>query len=223
MVNTNSKLDYYKIGRVTCYLTFLFGILYLITTICGFLSLDSSDDPIGDPYFTMMEILTLLIAPLMAIDMVAVHIYASKKEKLISLASAFFMFVMAAISSCVHFMVLILGRHEEVTNVEEFSLLFSFKWPSMVYALDILAWDWFFAISFLLAAPVFRRGKLRNTIRNLMIISGILSLIGLLGVVLNDMQIRNIGIIGYAVVAPFVFMLIGKEMGRSDGMNKLSF
>ncbi len=86
----------------------------------------------------------------------------------------------------------------------------------MVYALDILAWDWFFALSFLFAAPVFKVGRLEATIRYLMIISGILSLAGLIGMPLADMQVRNIGIIGYALVAPFVFLLLGIVFGRAQ-------
>lgn len=50
----------------------------------------------------------------------------------------------------------------------------------------------------------------------LMIVSGSLSLVGLIGVPLADMQVRNIGIIGYAVVAPVVFLLLGIVFGRTQ-------
>ena len=49
--------------------------------------------------------------------------------------------------------------------------------------------------------------------RVLLILSGVLSLAGLFGVLLADMQVRNIGIIGYAVVAPVAFLLIGIAFG----------
>ncbi len=87
---------------------------------------------------------------------------------------------------------------------------FSFKWPSVVYALDILAWDWFYALSVLFAAFLFGRDKIGKVIRILLITSAVLSLVGLLGVPLENMNIRNIGIIGYAVIGPFAFLLIGK-------------
>ena len=76
------------------------------------------------------------------------------------------------------------------------SLFFSFEWPSVVYALDALAWDFFFALSMLFAAPVFWRDRLERTLRILMVIGGIQSLAGLIGVALSDMGIRNIGILG---------------------------
>jgi hypothetical protein len=88
-------------------------------------------------------------------------------------------------------------------------LLFSFTWPSFAYSLDILAWDFFFALSMLFAAPVFADGQLARWIRALMTISGILALAGLTGAAVGDMQLRNIGILGYLVVFLVVAALLG--------------
>src|SRR5215217_6207249 len=88
------------------------------------------------------------------------------------------------------------------------SLVFQFAWPSVVYALDILAWDLFFPLSVLFAAPVFRGSRLAAWIRVLMIASGVLSLAGLSGVVAGDMQLRNIGIVGYVGVFLVVATLL---------------
>ncbi len=85
----------------------------------------------------------------------------------------------------------------------------------MAYALDILAWDWFFALSLLFAAPVFKAGRLEVAVRILMIVSGSVSLARLIGVPLADMQVRNIGVVGYGLVAPVVFLLLGIVFGRT--------
>ena len=214
MFFSDKNTNYARTGKITCWATFILGIFYIIITILGFISLNSPNEPIGDPYFSLMEILTLIMAPLMAMNMIAVHYHASSKYKLNSLFGIFSMFVMAGITSCVHFVVLTMNHQIDTTTMRELTLFFSFKWPSIVYVLDILAWDWFFALSFLFAAPIFDNGKLEKTIRALMIISGTLSLIGLIGVPLENMQVRNIGIIGYAVIAPFVFLLIGINFNR---------
>ena len=94
--------------------------------------------------------------------------------------------------------------------------MFSFTWPSILYALDILAWDWFFALSLLFASFVFTDGKLERAVRILLLISAGLSFAGLIGVPLADMQVRNIGIIGYAIVAPVAFLLIALVFGRDQ-------
>jgi hypothetical protein len=87
-------------------------------------------------------------------------------------------------------------------------LFMSFTWPSVPYALDILAWDVFFALAVLFAAPVFSGNRLAASIRALMIASGVLSLAGLSGVVVGDMQLRMIGVVGYAGVFPVVALLL---------------
>ena len=212
--NFNNKS--FTIGRIACLITFILGVIYAIVTSIGFLELKSPQEPISNPWFTLMEILDILIAFSMAVSMTAVHNYALPVDKTYSLMAAVFMYLMTGITSCVHFVILVMNNFYRPEQIPGFSFFFSFKWPSVGYALDILAWDWFFALSMLLGASVFKFGQLAKPVRFLMIISGILSLIGLLGVPLNNMQIRNIGIIGYALVAPIIFLLISIIFRRLD-------
>lgn len=204
------------IGTAAAWAVFFLGVMYAVTTVLGFLSLKSPQDPIGDPYFTIMELLIVLMAPLMVVSMVAVHAYAPAEVKVYSLTALCFMILLAGITSSVHFVILTVSRQIEAAGLPSVPLLLSFKWPSVVYTLDILAWDWFFALSMLFAAPVFKGGRLELMVRVLMIISGVLSLAGLIGVPLADMQVRNIGIIGYAVVTLVVFPLLGIVFGRTQ-------
>jgi hypothetical protein len=204
------------IGRAAAWAVFILLVAYAVTTALGFLSLKSPQDPIGDPYFTIMELLIVITAPLMIVAMVAVHAYAPHEAKAYSFTALVFMILLVGITSSVHFVILTVSHQIEATGSTWFPQLLSFRWPSVVYALDILAWDWFFALSMLFAAPVFKAGRLEKTVRILMIVSGSLSLAGLIGVPLADMQVRNIGIIGYGVVAPIVFLLLGIVFGRTQ-------
>jgi hypothetical protein len=126
------------------------------------------------------------------------------------------MLLCAGITSSVHFVILTASRQLEAAGFPWLPMFLSFKWPSVAYTLDILAWDVFFALSMLFAAPVFKGGRLETTLRILLIVSGVLSLAGLLGVPLANMQVRNIGIVGYAGVAPFAFLLLGTLFGRTQ-------
>ncbi|HSD56611.1 MAG TPA: hypothetical protein VLB04_00410 [Methanotrichaceae archaeon] len=204
------------IGRAAAWAVFFLLVVYAVTTVLGFLSLKSPQDPIGDPYFTIMELLIVILAPLMIVAMMAVHAYAPPEARAYSFTALVFMILVAGITSSVHFVILTVGRQIEATGLTWVPLLLSFKWPSVAYTLDILAWDWFFALSMFFAAPVFKTGRLEKTVRILMIVSGILCLAGLIGVPLADMQVRNIGIIGYGVVAPVVFLLLGIVFGRTQ-------
>lgn len=214
MSHEGFTLQHLAIGRVAAWLVFLLGVVYAVTTFLGFFSLKSPQDPISDPFFFIMELLIVLMAPLMVVVMVAVHAYSSCELKAYSFTALIFMILLAGITSSNHFVVLTVSRQIQSGGLDWFPLLFSFKWPSVAYTLDILAWDWFFALSMLFAAPVFNVGSLEMAVRNLMILSGVLSLVGLIGIPLADMQVRNIGIIGYGVVAPIVFLLLGIVFGR---------
>lgn len=205
-----------SIGRAAAWGAAFLLLLYIPTTLLGFLSLKSPQDPIGDPYVTIMELLIVLIAPLLVVSMVAVHAYASLDAKAYSLTALVFMVLLAGITSCVHFVILSVGRLLEATGQTWVPLVLSFRWPSVMYTLDILAWDWFYALAILCAVPVFNQGGLERALRILMLVSGVLSLAGLIGVPIGNMQVRDIGIVGYAVVAPAVFLLLGMVLGRAQ-------
>jgi hypothetical protein len=104
---------------------------------------------------------------------------------------------------------LTLSRQPAFASHSWLPLFLSFKWPSVAYAVDILAWDFFFPLSMFFAAPAFGGSRLAASIRVLMIASGVLALAGLSGVVAGNMQLRNIGIVGYVGVFPVVAGLLG--------------
>jgi len=197
------------IGISATWAIFVLGVIYGVALVLGLLSLKSPQDPIGDPYFSILELLIVLMALVMVVIMVTVHAYASPDVKAYSLTALVLMILAAGITSSVHFVILTVSRQIEAAGLPWVPLFLSFKWPSVAYTLDILAWDWFFALSMLFAAPVFKVGRLETGVRILMIVSGVLSLAGLIGVPLADMQVRMIGVIGYAVVSPIAFLLLG--------------
>lgn len=195
-----------KAGELVAYLLFGIGMLYLAVTLMGFLSLPSPNEPIPDPYFSLMEILIILMAPLLILLCVVIHAYADASKKPLSLASLLFMTIAAAVTACVHYVRL----YASEDMVHNYAWFFSFEWPSVIYALDIVAWDFFFALALLLNSRIFTETrKLVRLIRWLMLLSGSLSLAGLLGPVTANMQIRNIGILGYGIVFPVMSLFLG--------------
>ena len=196
-------------GILSAAATVILLVAYAVTLVVGLASLESPQEPIGNPMFTILEILIIVMMPAMVALMVAVHAWAPMHAKTLTLTSVVFMGLLAGVTSVVHFCVLSLSRQPEFTGQSWLPMVLSFKWPSVVYALDILAWDVFFPLSMLFAAPVFHGSRLAVWIRVLMIASGVLSLAGLSGVVAGDMQLRNIGIVGYVGVFLVVAALLG--------------
>lgn len=197
-----------RLGRYASWAAFLVAVAYAVTRALGPLSLESAQDPIDDPYFSLLELLIVIIAPMMVAVMVAVHGYVPRPAQAGSLTALAFMLLLAGITTSVHVVVLTVSREFAASEPALAPLLVSFEWPSVAYALDILAWDVFFALAMLCAAPVFTEGRLERAIRLVMIASGVLSLVGVIGVPLGDMQVRLIGVLGYAGVAPIAFLLL---------------
>jgi hypothetical protein len=198
-----------RLGIVSALGTVILSVVYGSVLIAGLLSLQSPQQPIGDPLFSILEILIILTMPLMVALMVAVHGWAPAGAKIFSLLALIFMSLLAGLTVSVHFVLLTVGRLPAFAGLSWMPLFLSFTWPSVPYALDILAWDGFFALSVLFAAPVFSGSRLATSIRMMMIVSGVLSLAGLSGVVVGDMQLRMIGVVGYAGVFPIAALLLG--------------
>ena len=188
--------------------TVILLVAYAATLTVGLASLESPQEPIGQPMITMLEILIISMMPAMVALMVAVHAWAPMHAKTLTLTSLVFMGLLAGVTCSLHFMILTLSHQPEFSGQPWQPLVFSFNWPSVAYALDIVGWDVFFALSMLFAAPVFSGSRLATWIRWLMIASGVLSLAGLSGVVVGDMQVRNIGIVGYVGVFLVVAVLL---------------
>jgi hypothetical protein len=197
-----------SLGIFSAAATLILLVAYALTLALGLASLESPQQPIDDPMFTILEVLIISIMPAMVALMVAVHAWAPMHAKTLSLTSLVFMGMLAGLTCSVHFVILTLSRQPEFTAQPWLPLVLSFTWPSVVYALDILGWDVFFPLSMLFAALVFQGSPLAAWIRVLMIASGVLSLAGLSGVVAGDMQLRNIGIVGYVGVFLVVAALL---------------
>ena len=174
----------------------------------GLLTLPSPDQAIQNPWFTLMELLILGIAPAMVGVTVGVHGWATAERKPLSMLSIIFMSMCAVVTCGVHFSVLTLSNHSAFADHEWANLMFSFRWPSVAYALDILAWDLFFSLAALFAGLAVHGAGLARLISALLYASAALAFIGLAGIPLENMNIRNIGIIGYVVLFPVAAVLL---------------
>jgi hypothetical protein len=204
-----------SLGIFSAAATVILLLTYAVTLAVGLASLESAQQPIDDPMFTILEVLIIIMMPVLVALMVAVHAWAPVRAKALSLISLVFMGLLAGVTCSLHFVILTLSRQPEFTGQPWLPLVFSFSWPSVAYALDILGWDVFFALSMLFAAPVFRGSRLAAWIRVLMIASAVLALAGLSGIVIGDMQLRNIGIVGYVGVFLVVAALLAALFYRA--------
>jgi len=197
MTETTASPEMMRFGAICSLAFFLLSWVYGVTLILGLSSLADANAPIGDPYFTILEIVILLLAPVLVAVFACIHAQAPESTKIFGLMSVIFAALLAGLTCSVHFTILTLSRQAAFLSWQSAPLLFSFHWPSLAYALDILAWDIFFAFAAFSAIPAISGGDLAKSIRLLLGSSGGLALVGLIGIPDGNMQIRNIGIFGY--------------------------
>jgi hypothetical protein len=181
------------------------GVAYMVTLAVGFSSAGFAK-PIVDPVLAVMEMLTLVSAPMLVVLIAAVHAYARPQYKVHSSVAFAFMVLMAGLTGSVHFV--------ELTAVRQ-SATASLTWPSTAYALELLAWDVFLGLSLLFAAPVFTAGRLERAVRAGLYVAGTLCLVGVLGPASGDMRLQFIAVAGYAGLLPAVFLLLALLFRRS--------
>jgi hypothetical protein len=209
-----STLDPLRVGAVAGVAVAVLSVAYAAVLAMGLLTLPSPDRPIENPWFTAMEVLILAIAPAMVAFTVGLHAWATTERKSLALLSVVFMSMCAVITCSVHFAVLTLSRHPAFAGPDWATLAFSFKWPSVVYALDILAWDVFFPLAAVFGALVVHGSGVARLARALLLGSATLAFIGQAGIPLSNMNVRNIGIIGYVFCYPIAAVLLAVMFWR---------
>jgi len=179
-------------------------VAYATATTVGFLNLTNADEPNSDPWFAAMEWLIILLGPPVLVLLSALHSVSGVRRPW-SLAALVLAGIAFALSAALHSVLLAVGRHHAL--VSEGGLL-SFTWPSAAYAIDILAWDGFFAVALLCCAMALRATPDMGRARWAFAFAGLAALAGLAGPISGTMTLRNIGIVGYAVIFPVAVGLV---------------
>lgn len=198
------------LGPAVCYVVVLLTFLYVPTMLAGFLANGGFDDPVADPYLAVMELLIMLLAVPLVLVFACVHTYAAPERKSLTLAALGLVVLTSGITLCVHLVLLTVGRQADSSTLPGYDLLLGWDWPSVVFALDIASWDFCFGFGLLLAATAFTGPGPSAVVRRGLQLSGALCLFGLVGAATGNMDVRDIGIVGYGVVLPVVLVLMAR-------------
>ena len=94
------------------------------------------------------------MAPTMVMLMAVVHILAPERSRIFSINALGWMLLTAGFTMTVHLVELTVVRRINPAAIHGYQYLFNFHWPSLLYAIDVVAWDIFFGFALLFAAPV---------------------------------------------------------------------
>jgi hypothetical protein len=196
-----------KLGIIAAWVTFAVNEVYAIASAMAYVSQGKAVE--SGPYLSIMALLVVLMGPFLLLSMVAIHAYASPDKKPSSLAALIFMTACVTITTCINFLLLMVSSRPDLFSEAWRALFLPCKWPAPAFVLDNFVWDWFFGIAMLLAAPVFSGSRLKNALRWLMFVSGVLCIAGLIWLAVSPAQAILIGILGWGAAGPFVFVLLG--------------
>jgi hypothetical protein len=188
------------LGRWSAFTVFLVGVAYAVALAAGFATRGLSA-PIADPLLAIMEILTLIAAPLLLVMMAAIHGRASDDRKTVGAVAFAFMILTTGMTSAVHFVGLTATR-----QLGSASLV----WPSPAYALELLAWDVFLGLSLIFAALTFADSGREHRVRRGLLVCGMLCLFGVVGPVVGNMQLQLVAVFAYGAVLPVVCLLVSR-------------
>ncbi len=138
--------------------------------------------PPTEPFLTMFNILILLTAVWMVLFWTILNYAAPAERKIFSQASMALIVIFAALTSINRYVGLTVVR-QSLTSGDTNGLqwFMPYSWPSIMLAIEYLAWGVFFGIACLCLAPAFRGGRLGNSIFWVLIFTGIMSLLAPIG------------------------------------------
>jgi hypothetical protein len=188
------------LGRWSSFAVFLLGLAYFVAVLIGFATRGLSA-PIVDPLLAIMELLTLLVAPILLVMMGAVRGRAPEPQKTIGALAFAFMTLATGLTSAVHFVALTATR-----QLGSASLV----WPSAAYAVELLAWDGFLGLSLIFAAFTFQSAGRERHVRRGLLACGLLCLLGIIGPATGNMRLQFVGVFAYGALLPVVCLLLSR-------------
>jgi hypothetical protein len=222
MTHEGLSVQHRTLGRISCWGALIVGSVYTVfavLTILFNINHTSAQASFSDPFRPIASMLLVLVAALMIAGMAAVHAYAAPELKGYSLLSLIFMSLAMGATTVINFTFFLILTHPiEMPNAPWITLFFPDKKPGVFGSIDLLVWGWFFGLSMIAAAPVFREGRLEKTLRILMFATGILPIAGWIIMVFLPSAIIPALImqaLGWGVLILFVYFLLARVFDRA--------
>lgn len=191
------------------------GVIYIGLIVWGIITQDPITGFIQGNVKILMEITTMVSAINLLFFAFSIKSMLGPGNLLADISAAL-MTILVTLTSIVHFVSITIS--DQLMNAAPLlSPLLSLNWPSLLLSIDILAWDVFFGVGFIFLGLSLRQIKALSPASIMMILSGILSLLGLIALPLNNMNLRFIGIFGYTVMPVIVCAIL---LGRIEKLEK---
>ena len=205
-----------QFGRRSAWANFVLFIAYDLIVITGIVI---GQGILQEPFLAIAEVVTLLGTPLILLLIAAIHECAPQHAKVFSLTAFAWMILLAGFTVMVHFVNLTLWRQISDQQKVDYVRFLGWEWPSMMFAIELVAWHLFFGLSMFFIAFAFQKKGREKTVRLSLITTGLLCICGLIGPVAGDLTWRVIGIAGYGVGFPIACVMIANVFKNAPTNN----
>ena len=195
-------------GLHSSWANFTLFIVYDLIVITGIVA---GKGVLKEPWLAIAEVLTFAGAPLLVFLMAAIHVCTPQSAKTYSLVAFGWMLLLAGSTVIVHFVNLTVWRQISFQQKTDTMRFLGWEWPSVLYAIELVAWHLFFGLSMLFAGIAFKHKDRERTVRIALTATGLLCILGLIGPLSGDLSWRLIGMLGYGVGFPIACAMIARE------------
>lgn len=197
----------HKLGYWVSLIEIVLALAYLAAVAAMFIT---GALPPAEPYVSIVSVVSLASAPLFVFLWVILHnVAATPDQKVFTQTSLALIVIFATLTGINRYVALTVVRQSMDMGITDgLNWFMPYGWPSIMAAMEVLAWGFFLGLAFLFLAPVFRRGKLELSIFWTLLISGLFSLIAVLGQVMNSAVLNMLGIIAWGPGLIVLFCLL---------------
>lgn len=208
------KTKIHKLALINTLILICVALIYLVLIIVGIITSNPSTGYFQDNVKYFMEITTMGSSIVLLVFTVLIFYSFETETNICGFLSILFMSIVVILTCSVHFIGITVSS-SLINSNKSFEPLLSLNWPSALFSLDILAWDLFFGISFICLGISLNKYSKQGVTGLLSILSGLLSILGLIALPMNNMNIRYIGIFGYTIMPLITCVAFITDMNKA--------
>ena len=155
------------------------SVAYLLGIIAAML-FDSI--PPHEPYQTIISAVSLISVPIFVLLWVCIEDTVAIDRKIFAKGSLALIIIFGVLTSINRYVSLtVVPQAIQMGVTEGLDWFMPYGWPSIMAAVEVMAWGFYLGLAFFCLAPAFTKSKLERAIFWILIMSGILCLIAALG------------------------------------------
>jgi hypothetical protein len=194
----------------------VFGVIYMGLVTASMISAGGFLP--GEPYQTFIHILVMVMAAWMVFLWAVLHRSAPAEKKAFSLTSFGMVAALAALTTINRYVALtVVRRSSGPQSAPGLQWFLPYSWPSVMLAIEILAWGFFLGLACLSLAPVFRRGHFARWVFWTLLATGLLSLCAAVAQIVDSAALSIAGLVGWGPGLTSVAVLMALWFRHADG------